>query len=289
MIELGANRYGKGGIHIVRVDRTSDPHRVRDVYVSVQLEGDFEAAHVAGDNALVVPTDTMKNTTFALAHDHLAGAIETYATALSGHFLQFEQVAQATATVREVAWRPLATSSGASDHGMVRDTSMTRTTVVRSDRDGARVRSGVEDVALMKTTKSGFAGFPRDRFTTLPEVDDRMMVSSVSASWAYRSQGAAAASEPDWDALHAQVWSTLVDVFHEHYSPSLQSSIWLMGKAILERVPEVEDVTMAWPNLHHWIVDLAPFGMTNDGTIYHATTEPYGMIEATVRRSEIGG
>lgn len=283
MIELGANRYGKGGIHIVRVDRTADPHIVRDVYVSVQLEGDFEAAHVAGDNGLVVPTDTMKNTTFALAHDHLKGPIEAYAIALSGHFLQFAQVAQATATVREVAWRPLQTSAGPSDHGMVRDTSMTRTTVVRSDRDGASVRSGIEDVALMKTTKSGFSGFPRDRFTTLPEVDDRMMVSSVSASWAYGT------ASGDWDALHERVWGTLVDVFHEHFSPSLQSSIWLMGKAILERVGDVDEVTMAWPNLHHWIVDLAPFGMDNDRTIYHSTSEPYGMIEATVRRADAGG
>ena len=283
MIELGANRYGKGGIHIVRVDRTADPHIVRDVYVSVQLEGDFAAAHVAGDNALVVPTDTMKNTTFALAHDHLDGAIESYALALSGHFLQFPQVARATATVREVAWRPLQTSAGPSDHGMVRDTSMTTTTVVRSDRDGASVRSGIEDVALMKTTKSGFSGFPRDRFTTLPEVDDRMMVSSVSASWAYGT------SSGDWDALHGRVWGTLVDVFHDHFSPSLQSSIWLMGKAILERVADVDEVTMAWPNLHHWIVDLSPFGMDNDRTIYHATSEPYGMIEATVRRSDVVG
>ena len=283
MIELGANRYGKGGIHVVRVDRSTDPHSVRDVYVSIALEGDFGAAHVDGDNALVVPTDTMKNTTFALARDHLDGAIEAYAIVLSGHFLQFPQVSRATATVREVAWRPLGTSSGPSDHGMMRDTSMTRTTVVASDRDGTSVRSGLEDVALMKTTKSGFSGFPRDRFTTLSEVDDRMMVSKVSASWAY---GAGAG---DWDGLHQQVWSTLVDVFHDHFSPSLQTSIWLMGKAILERVPAVDEVTMAWPNLHHWIVDLSPFGMDNDRTIYHATSEPYGLIEATVRRSELGG
>lgn len=281
MIELGENRYGKGGIHIVRVDRSTNPHIVRDVYVSVQLEGDFDAAHLAGDNALVVPTDTMKNTTFALAHDHLDGPIEAYAIALSGHFLQFPQVRHATATVREVAWRPLQTSAGLSDHGMVRDVSMTRTAVVGSDRDGVHVRSGVQDVALMKTTKSGFSGFPRDRFTTLPETDDRMMVSSVSASWAYGSSAGA------WDALHERVWAALIDVFHEHFSPSLQSSIWLMGKAILERVAEVDEVTMSWPNLHHWIVDLSPFGMDNDRTIYHATTEPFGMIEATVRRADL--
>ena len=267
----------------MRVDRSREPHVVRDVYVSVALEGDFEAAHRDGDNALVVPTDTMKNTTFALAKDHLDGAIEAYAIAQSGHFLQFPQVSRATATVREVPWQPLTTSSGPSDHGMVRDTSMTRTTLVATDRDGASVRAGVEDVALMKTTKSGFSGFPRDRFTTLPEVDDRMMVSKVTASWSYGERAG------DWDRLHRQVFSTLVDSFCDHVSPSLQTSICIMGKAILERVAEVDEITMSWPNLHHWIVDLAPFGMDNNKVIYHATSEPYGMIEATVRRSDVGG
>lgn len=283
MIELGANRYGKGGIHIVRVDRSTTPHTVRDVYVSLLLEGDFEAAHTDGDNALVVPTDTMKNTTFALARDHLDASIEAYAIALSGHFLQFPQVAKATATVREVAWRPLETSSGASDHALARDPSMTRTTIVSSDRERVHVRSGVEDTALMKTTQSGFSGFPRDRFTTLAEVDDRMMVSNVTAAWAY---GSAAA---DWDDLHRRAWAALVDTFHDHFSASLQASIWLMGRAMIERVPEIDEVTMSWPNLHHWIVDLAPFGIDNDKVIYHSTTEPYGMIEATVRRSDVDG
>ncbi len=283
MIELGANRYGKGGIHVVRVDRSTTPHTVRDVYVSVLLEGDFTAAHIDGDNALVVPTDTMKNTTFALARDHLDGSIEAYAIALSGHFLQFPQVAGATATVREVAWRPLETASGVSDHALARDPSMTRTTVVTSTREQVRVRSGVEDIALMKTTQSGFSGFPRDRFTTLTEVDDRMMVSKVTASWAYGS----AAGE--WDDLHRRAWAALVDTFHDHFSPSLQTSIWLMGKAMLEHVPEIDEVTMSWPNLHHWIVDLAPFGIDNDKVIYHATSEPYGMIEATVRRTDVEG
>ncbi len=283
MIELGPNRYGKGGIHIVRVDRSITPHVVRDVYASVALEGDFEAAHAEGDNALVVPTDTMKNTTFALARDHLAGAIEGYALALSGHFLQFPQVSRATATVREVGWRALDTSGGPSDHGMIRDGSIVRTTEVVSARDGVRVRSGVEDVSLMKTTKSGFAGFPRDRFTTLAETDDRMMVSKVRASWTYR-----AGASDDWDALHRAVWSALVDAFCDHYSPSLQTSIWIMGNAILAQVAEVDEVSMTWPNLHHWIVDMSPFGMDNDDVIYHATSEPYGNIEATVRRSGSG-
>ena len=34
-------------------------------------------------------------------------------------------------------------------------------------------------------------------------------------------------------------------------------------------------------------VDLAPFGLENDREIYVSTTEPHGLIEATVRRSDL--
>ena len=75
MIELASNRYGKAAIRIVRVGRDTTPHRLRDVTVAVALEGDFAAAHTDGDNSLVVATDTMKNTAYAFAADHLAGSI----------------------------------------------------------------------------------------------------------------------------------------------------------------------------------------------------------------------
>ena len=68
-------------------------------------------------------------------------------------------------------------------------------------------------------------------------------------------------------------------------SLSAQQSIWLMGDAILRRRPEIEEISMVLPNLHHWIVDFAPFGLRNDGEIFVATSEPHGQIEATVRRS----
>ena len=73
MFELGANRYGKSRIRLVTVDRSMDRHELRDLTVDVSLEGDFTAAHVDGDNANIVATDTMKNTVYAFARDHLTG------------------------------------------------------------------------------------------------------------------------------------------------------------------------------------------------------------------------
>ena len=75
-------------------------------------------------------------------------------------------------------------------------------------------------------------------------------------------------------------------MFADHDSPSVQTSIWIIARAILERHDEVDEVRMVLPNLHHWLVDLSPFGMTNDAEVYVATTEPHGLIEATVRRGE---
>ena len=67
---------------------------------------------------------------------------------------------------------------------------------------------------------------------------------------------------------------------------TVQASIWIMGRAILARHDEIEVVRMVLPNLHHWLVDLSPFGLENDREIFTPTTEPHGLIEATVRRGE---
>jgi len=113
MIELRSTRYGKARVHVVRVHRGSDGrHVVRDVVVRVALEGDFDEAHTAGDNSHVVATDTMKNTCYVIARDHLGGALEEYGWALAEHFLGFPQVARSTVWLAEHRWDPIATSGG---------------------------------------------------------------------------------------------------------------------------------------------------------------------------------
>ena len=107
------------------------------------------------------------------------------------------------------------------------------------------------------------------------------MATKITAIWRY------GASDIDHDATWAAVRSTLLEVFADHDSPSVQTSIWIMAKAMLERHQELDEVRMVLPNLHHWPVDLSALGMTNDRTVYVATTEPHGLIEATIRRSEV--
>jgi len=276
--ELGSNRYGKQAIRLVRVVR-GPVHRVRDLTVDVSLEGVFGAAFTDGDNSSVVATDTMKNTVYALAPDHLDGAIETFGIALARHFLDAGPVERATITIREHAWEPLETDEGPAPDAFRRMGGATRTAVATADADGVTVDSGVEDLVVMKTTRSAFSGFPRDRYTTLAEVRDRIMATRATVTWRNGDVPA------DWDARHAALVRTLQATFATHHSESVQHSIWVIGTAMLDAEPGISEVTMAMPNLHHWLVDLSPFGGTNEGEIFVATTQPHGQIEATVRRS----
>ena len=281
--ELGANRYGKSQVRLVTVARHEDGvHDLRDLTVDVALEGDFAAAHVTGDQRLVVATDTMKNTVYAFAKDRLTGAPEAFGLDLARHFAAYPQVSRATITVRQHGWDRIELHGKPSPDAFVRSGTSTRSAVVSVAGGGATVAAGVEDLTVMKTAKSAFVGFERDRYTTLKDTDDRIMATKVTATWGYGP--AATADGFDFDAAHERAVGRLLESLAEHVSPSVQTSIWIMGTAMLDADPAIEWVRMVHPNLHHWTVDLSPFGMENRGEVFVATTEPHGLIDATVRR-----
>jgi urate oxidase len=277
MTELGANRYGKQSVRLVRIVR-GPVDRVRDLTVAIALEGAFEAAFTEGDNGPVVATDTMKNTVYAFATEHLTGAIEPFAAVLARHHAGADSVAKATVSIREHAWEPLSTPSGPAPDAFRRSGRWTRTAVATADAGGVVIASGVEDLVVMKTAGSAFSGFPRDEWTTLPETRDRILATKVSASWRHLAEPA------DWDGSHETVVDALLSSFALHFSESVQHTIWIVANAMLEADPGIDDVSLTMPNLHHWIVDLSPFGQQS-GDIFVATEQPYGLIEATVRRS----
>ncbi len=278
MSEIGANRYGKSAIRLVKVDKRTDRHELRDLTVDIALAGDFAGSYTDGDNSQVIATDTMKNTVYAFAPQHLTGPIEAFGLVLARHFQGSSQVSAATVAIVEHGWERLAGAAGPAPDAFRRAGASTRTATVVAGDGGATVESGVTDLVVMKTGRSAFAGFPRDRYTTLGDASDRIMATKVTASWRHGGETA------DWDASHAGVLATLLEVFADHHSESVQHSIWLLGKAMLERHPEIDEVTMSLPNLHHWTVDLTPLGGTNRGEIFVATVDPHGLIEATVRR-----
>jgi urate oxidase len=282
--ELGDNRYGKSRIRLVTVRRGPDRHDLRDLTVAVALEGDFDAVHTRGDNANVVATDTMKNTVYALARDRLTGSAEAFGLELARHFAGYPVVSRAMIDIAEHGWARVKTGAGDAPDAFVRSGDLTRLARVFVGQDGAiEIEAGLDDLTVMKTTKSGFSGFGRDRYTTLPDVDDRLMATKIRATWGYRAERAGDAAF-DFDAAWEHARATLLGSLAQHFSPSVQASIWILGTAMMDAEPAIDWVRMVLPNLHHWKVDLAPFGMDNPGEVFVSTTEPHGLIDATVRR-----
>jgi urate oxidase len=282
--ELGANRYGKSRIRLVTVRRGPERHDLRDMTVAVALEGDFDAVHTAGDNSGVIATDTMKNTVYAFARDRLTASPEAFALELARHFAGYDVIARATIEIVEHQWRRIRAGAGESPDSFLRLGQHSRLATITAERGGAmEVEAGIDDLTVMKTTKSAFAGFDRDQYTTLPEVEDRLMATRIRATWGYRAEGADGAI--DFEAAWKRATVALMDSFAEHFSPSVQASIWIMGTAMLDAEPSIEWVRMVLPNLHHWQVDLAPFGLDNPGEVFVSTTEPHGLIDATIRRA----
>ena len=278
-IVLGANHYGKAETRLFRVVRDGRRHEIRDLNVSTSLTGDFADAHLLGDQAHVLPTDTQKNTVFAFASSVGIEQIEDFALALARHFVDdVSPVTSAEVRIEEFAWERIADH----DHAFRREGAEVRTTRVTVGSDGPHVECGVRDLVLLKSTGSEFADFLVDGYTTLPPTHDRVLATSLTATWTY----SAAATErgADWASAYDAVRGALLDRFAHVHSLALQQSLWEMGKAALEGQPDVASIELVAPNIHHIAVDLSPFGLDNPNEVFHVTDRPYGLIEVTVER-----
>lgn len=279
-VTLTDNNYGKQAVRLVTVRRGPDRHEMKDVTVAVRMEGDFGAAYAEGDNSGVLPTDTMKNTVYALAAGHPFEDVEDFGLALSDHFLQASpRAAVVRVDLTEHLWEPIEAGGAPHPHAFRRAGAEQRAAIVTRNREGAKVKAGIEDLVVMKTAKSGFEGFPRDRYTTLKETSDRLLATAVRATWTY--------ARPDvaFGRLWREARRLLLDTFANHDSLSVQHTLYAMGEAVLG-LADVEEIHLSMPNRHHIPVDLTPFGLENRNEIFVATPEPYGLIEGTVRRGD---
>ena len=282
MVHLGANQYGKAEVRLVRVSRGAGPDGgdlLRDWNISTSLSGDLADSHLTGSNAKVLPTDSQKNKAYALAKE-LGRDVEpeAFALELASFFVASQEpITRARVSVDEYGWTPI----GATGYSFARSGDLVRTTTVHVDSaSGTSVVSGLRDLTLLNTTASEFWGYPKDAYTTLPETDDRVLATSVNASWRFRPEAVTAG--PDWGAAFSLAKSTILATFAFTYTYSLQQMLYAIGAALLDAVPAVCEVRLALPNKHHYLADLAPFGLSNDREVYLAGDRPYGLIEGTV-------
>lgn len=268
---LADNRWGKSEVRLSKVFPGDEADDFVDLTIQVLLRGAVGPAHTEGDNSRVVPTDTMRNTVYGLAQEHLSRDLERFGEEVCRHFLDKSGITQAAVTIRESIW------SRQSAQGFIGGGSELRTTqIVRGLAESSS--AGVEGLVVLKTGGSAFAGFPSDEFTVLPERSDRLLATSITAEWAYERLPA------DTSATWSKVRSTLIDHFFSDWSASVQHQGYLMGEAILAGVPEIAEISLRLPNQHHLPFDLTRFDIEWDDTVFHPVSEPYGDIYLTVTR-----
>jgi urate oxidase len=276
---LSRTSYGKSRIRLVQLSRRGDRHDLRDLTVAVAFEGEYDTSYTEGDNRDVLPTDTMKNTVYALAARDGAGEPEAFGLILGSHFISRNpKLSSVAVDLIDHGWSHIA--NGAREHGQafVRRGPEVRTARVVTDRQGATAAAGITELSIMKTSHSAFAGFPRDEFTTLPETNDRLLATALTATWTYGD------TDVEFGAAFRAVRSALLDAFALHDSLSVQHTLYAMAEVVLDAVDTVTSITLEMPNRHHLPIDLTRFGMENRNEIFVATEEPHGLIKATLSR-----
>ncbi|MFC8302653.1 factor-independent urate hydroxylase [Specibacter sp. NPDC057265] len=281
-IILGANQFGKAEVRLVKITRDTDRHEIEDLNVTSQLRGDFQAAHLDGDNAHVVPTDTQKNTVYGFARDGV-GSPEAFLLRLGTHFTsEFDWVTGGRWAAESYAWNRIQAKGQEHDHAFVKSNQEIRTAVVVKDGGKTHVLAGLKDLTVLKSTQSGFSGFPVDKYTTLAETSDRILATDVAARWRFNPE--AVDGDFDFNASYEDVKALLLEGFSENFSHALQNTLFEMGQKVLAAHPEIDEMKFSMPNKHHFLVDLSPFGQDNPNEVFFAADRPYGLIEATVTR-----
>jgi urate oxidase len=281
MARLGENRYGKARVRLSRITRKGDTHEFNEWTVRVLLEGDFEASYTHADNSKVLPTDTMKNTVYCVARGSSATTIEEFAMELGDYLLANNpQVSGVMVEVEEKSWERLIVD-GVPDETTFKLGGPELNTV-RAVRDRGHeqwsVSSGVDGLTILKTTKSAFTGYIKDRLTTLKPATDRIFGTSATIVWDYSDPA------PGFAAVRGRIVAALLKTFADHDSMSVQHTLFEMGKAALDAAPEIARIHLTMPNLHHLLADLSPFGQDNPNHIFVPIDEPHGYIEATIER-----
>ncbi|MFT4126613.1 MAG: urate oxidase [Gordonia sp. (in: high G+C Gram-positive bacteria)] len=286
-VHLGTNKYGKAENRVVRIVRDTARHEIIDLNVTSQLRGaQLTDSYLVGDNSLVVATDTQKNTAFAFAKEYGISSPEEFLLHLGEHFTSdFEWIEGGLWQAEKYEWERILVDGTPHDHSFVRKGQGTRLATVQIINDATHVTGGVKDLVVLKSTGSEFRGFPRDKYTTLVETDDRIMATSVTSRWRYLPEAVSAGI--DYNGLYDEVCAILLEKFATVHSLALQQTLWEMGKAAIAARPELAEVRFAMPNKHHFVYDLEPFGLENPNEVFIAADRPYGLIEGTVIRDGV--
>ncbi|GAM19528.1 hypothetical protein SAMD00019534_027030 [Acytostelium subglobosum LB1] len=282
MATLIDNRYGKAKVRVLKVNKNKDFHSVLDLDCCVLLQGQFEETYLTGNNEKVVATDSMKNTVYLLAQREHFKSPEELGIILGKHFLNtYSHVSHVHVTIRENVWERMKSTyeKKEHDHSFVRAREVHTASVTSMRGRPPQVKSGIQDLLIMKTTGSGFENFLRDKYTTLPETKDRVFATAVTAEWTYNTT-----ENVNYPNVYQEFKGAVFDIFSLQYSKSVQETLYIIGKTAIDRVKEIDEINLSLPNKHAFGFDFNKLGTKNENTVFQPVEEPSGLIEGTVKR-----
>jgi urate oxidase len=278
-MKLQSNRYGKARVHVFKKIKKDGLHIPKELEIKTLLEGDFGDSYTKDDNKKVIATDSIKNTTNFLAYHQLGTETEPFALTLCQHYLaKYSHVTSVNVETFERVWERQIVDGEPSGTNFVSTGKGIPWTQTVATRDSMETTSGVRELMVLKTSSSAWADFWQDELTTLPDTDDRLLATSLTACWVYQKAPASYA------AANANIIQAMLEAFSTRFSPSAQSTQYHMGEAALNACPEISRISLTMPNLHYLVIDLSPFHIKNDKELFVPTEAPQGWIEATVAR-----
>ena len=290
--QLQQNRYGKSRVRVMRLTKHAGHHDLDEWTVQLLLSGDFETAHTLGDNSQILPTDTMKNTIYVVAHETKATSIEGYAQDLIDYILSRNpQVSEAECIIQSHLWKRMTVDGQPYPTAFMHGSDEVQTTrISRKQNQSFEITSGLDGLFVLKTAQSGFVGYIKDSLTTLPETTDRLFGTVVKADWTYTAAAiASAAANPDqaidFNKVRTHLRDAMLTTFAKHDSLSVQQTLYAMGEAALAHTDIIDKVYLLMPNKHNLLIDLKRFDRDNPNHIFVPTDEPHGTIEATITRT----
>lgn len=279
MAKLESNQYGKCRVRVLKVMR-GKKHKVCELEADVLLRGDLDGSYLGDDNSSIVPTDTVKNTVHALAHDYLGTCRVSFAKIIGDHFLNtYGHIDGVSVELRERRWGRMEIDGEEHPHAFSEEANGTWIARADFERDEEPILSaGITDYLVMKTTGSGFEGYNTCDLTTLPPTDDRILSTKMTAEWFYNLDA------EEYKSADDSVLESALKIFATTYSPSVQRTLFEIGEAALAATPGIMKIALSLPNVHFLGLDLTKLNRPNNTTLFLPTDEPHGEIEAVVTR-----
>ncbi|KAH8271087.1 hypothetical protein KR018_007369 [Drosophila ironensis] len=313
--EITDHGYGKDAVKVMHVSRKGPVHTIQEYEVGTHLKLYSKKDYYQGNNSDIVATDSQKNTVYVLAKKYGIQSPEKFALLLAQHFIsKYSHVEEAHVHVEAYPWQRVCqeetrTNPGQKcNEGGCNFTSIDNRSlhnhafiftpteqhycdvVVRRTDPKQTVITGIKGLRVLKTTQSSFVNFVDDEFRSLPDQYDRIFSTVVDCSWEYSDTN-------NLDFLKA--WQTVKNIIIRNFagdpqvgvsSPSVQHTLFLSERQVLDVLPQVSVISMTMPNKHYFNFDTKPFqklvpGENNE--VFIPVDKPHGTIYAQLARKNM--